>query len=64
VGGCSTGMHHALGNPLMVEVGDLFPQIEIFQQCWPARTGLQPVLVVGYLKALVASHGLAGLDGV
>jgi hypothetical protein len=22
------------------------------------------VLVVGYLKALVASHGLAGLDGV
>ena len=34
-------MNDALGNALMVKVGDFFPEDEILQQRWTARIGAQ-----------------------
>jgi hypothetical protein len=39
-------MDDALGNALMVEMGDLLAEDEILQQGRPARTDLQGVLIV------------------
>ena len=49
-------MHHALGNALVVEVGDLLAQDEVFQQRWPMRRGAQGVLVVGHGNALLGGQ--------
>ena len=68
-------MHDALGNALVVEVGDLLAQDEVFQQRGPKRMRAQRVLVVGNAQALVggqhwvrAARGLvqfaAGTDAV
>ena len=45
-------MHDALRNPLVVEVGDLFPEHEVFKQCRATRKGAQRVLVVGNRNSL------------
>ena len=46
-------MHDALGNALVVEVGNLLAQDEIFQQRRPARMRAQRVLIVRHNGALV-----------
>lgn len=46
----------------MVEMGDLFAQQEVFQQARATDAGLQRVLVVADLDALIVGHGVAGLD--
>ena len=52
-------MDDPLGNPLVVEVRDLFAHDEIFEQRRAARTGRKRVLVVGDLDALVGAQRLA-----
>jgi hypothetical protein len=52
-------MHDALGDALVVEVGDLLAQDEVFQQRRAAQAGLQRVLVVGDRHALVGGEHLA-----
>ena len=49
-------VHHALGNALVVEVIDLFAQHEVFEQRGAAQAGLERVLVVGNLHALVGGE--------
>jgi hypothetical protein len=44
VGGGSARMHDALGNSLMIEVGDPFPQEEILEQGGAAFPGFERVL--------------------
>ena len=39
-------MHDALGNPLVVEVHDLFAQDEIFKKGWAPNSPLKGVLIV------------------
>ena len=46
VGTRPSGMHDALWNSLMVEVRNFFPEDEVFQQCRPAQTSLQRIVVV------------------
>ena len=53
----AAGMHHALGNALMVEVEDLFAEVEIFQQGRAARALAQRILVVGDRNALLGGEG-------
>ena len=55
----ATRMHDAFRNALMVEVGDLFPQNEIFEQRRPPQAEFQRVLVVGDCHALVGRQRLA-----
>ena len=45
-------MHHALGNPLVVEMKDLLAEMKILDQGRPARTDLERVLVVRHRAAL------------
>lgn len=67
MGSGSPRVHDAL----MIEVGDLLAQNEIFQQCRAAQTGLQGMLVVGNGHALVGRQrivvsvfgGLGGIKG-
>ena len=61
-------MHDALGDALMVEVGDFLAQDEVFKQRRPFRVRAQRVLVVGDRCAMVgrqggvfAGHGLVQL---
>ena len=42
----------------MIEVRDFFTHDEIFEQRRSARTGLEGVLVVGNLDALISRQGL------
>src|SRR5690606_30142333 len=60
VGRRAAGVHDALGDALVVEVRDLLTHDEVFQQGWPAIPGLEGVLVVGDLHALVGGQRLAG----
>jgi len=53
-------LHDALGDALMVEVGDLLAHDEIFEQRRPTVAGLESVLVVGDLHALIGAQRLAG----
>jgi hypothetical protein len=46
-------VNDALGNTLVVEMGDLFPKDEILQKRRTARIGLERVLIVGKHDALV-----------
>ena len=46
-------------NTLMVEMGDFFPQDEIFQQRRAARSGAQGVLVIGDAHALIGGQRIA-----
>jgi hypothetical protein len=45
-------MDHPLGNALMIEVEDLFAEVEVVDQGWTAGTDPQHVLVVGDRTAL------------
>ncbi|MCW0414557.1 hypothetical protein NB689_000311 [Xanthomonas sacchari] len=54
--GAAARVHDAFGNALVIEVGDLFAQDEVFQQRRPARGGAQRVLVVGDRNALVGGQ--------
>ena len=58
----TAGMNDALGYALVVEMGDLLAQDEIFEQRRPAKPGLQRVLVVGYRNALIGrEHSPRGI---
>ncbi len=56
----ATRVHDALGDALVVEVRELVPQDEVFQQHRAAQAVLQGVLVVGDGHAQVGRQGLAG----
>ncbi|MNQ90660.1 hypothetical protein D3C85_1060120 [compost metagenome] len=60
MGSGSAGVNDALGNALMVKMRDLFTHDEVFEQRRPASPGLQRVLVVRHLDALIGAQGLAG----
>jgi len=47
VGPEASGVDDPLGDPLVVEVEDLFPEVEVFQQRRAPGAGLERVLVVG-----------------
>ena len=53
-------MDDALRDALVVEVGDLLPHDEVFEQGGPAGTGAQRILVVGDLHAMIGAQCLAG----
>ena len=59
VGGRAARMHHALGNPLVIEVGDLLAEDEVLEQRRPALAGLQRVLIVVDPEPLVRREMLA-----
>ena len=59
MGGRTPGMHDALRNAFVVEVGDLLAQDEVFQQGRPAQTGFQRILVVTDGDALIGRQHLA-----
>ena len=45
----------------MVEVSDLLPQVEVFQQCWAASTCLQRVIGVRQAQTLGRGQKVTGL---
>ena len=59
----AAGMDDALGNALVVEMGDLLAQDEILEQRRPARAALQRILVVGDRRALVGGERIVGGGG-
>lgn len=46
-------VHYALGNALVIEMGDLLAEDEVLEQRGPPKTGLERVLVVGDWHTLV-----------
>lgn len=46
-------VHHALGDTLSMEVGELLGQLVILEQDWPPRADRERVVVVIYRMALV-----------
>jgi len=48
----AAGMDHPLRDPLMIEVGDLLPQMKILQQRRAPRTGLEGMVGVGQPQPL------------
>ena len=54
------GMDDPLGNALVIEVGDLLPEVEVLQQSRPALAGLQRMISVGQPQALRRSEKLTG----
>jgi hypothetical protein len=59
VGAGAAGVDDALGDTLVVEVGDLLAQDEVFEEGGAAVADLQRLLVVADAAALVGSKGLA-----
>jgi hypothetical protein len=57
VGGGPARVHHALGNPFVVEPGDLLAQVEVFEERGSALTGLERVIGVVDAYALVGGKG-------
>ena len=53
-------VNDALGNAFMVKVRDFFTHDEVFQQRRPAGPGLQGVLIIRHLHALIGAQGLIG----
>ncbi len=49
----ATGMDDPLGNPLVIEVEDLLPKVEVLQQGRPALADAQGVLIVCDRSALL-----------
>ena len=62
VRGRATGVHHALGNALVVEVRDLLAQDEVFEQRRAARAGFERIVVVRDRHALVGRELRLRLD--
>ena len=60
----AASVDNPLGYALVVEMGDLFTEVEVLHQRGAAWSGLQGVLVVGNLDALIPAHHLAGFDSV
>lgn len=54
VGPVSACVNNALRDALVVEVKDLFAEVEALEECRPTRTGSKSVLVVGDRNALLA----------
>ena len=55
----AAGVHDALGNALVVEVRDLFAEVEIFEKGRSARARLERVLVIVDRQPLVrGEHGV------
>ena len=48
----AAGMHHPLGNALVVEMEDLLAEMEVLEQRRPARPDLERVLIVRNRSAL------------
>jgi hypothetical protein len=46
-------MDDPLQNPLMIEVGNLLTQNEIFEQSGPAASGFQRILIIAERDALI-----------
>ena len=61
VRGGAAGVHHALRDALVVEVGDLLPQVEVLQQRRAARARLQRVVGVGQPQTLGRRQEVTGL---
>jgi hypothetical protein len=57
----TTGVHDALGDALVIEVGDLLTEMEVLHEGWPALAGLQRMIGVGQPQALGGSEKLACL---
>ena len=53
-------MHDALGDALVIEVGDLLAKVEVFEQRRPAVTGLQRVLIILEAYTLVRRQHRTG----
>jgi len=49
-------VNDTLGNPLMIEMGDLLTEDEILQQRGAARAGPERVLIIGKCEALVGGE--------
>ena len=64
VRGRAAGVHDALRDALVVEVGDLLPQVEVLQQRRTACAGLQRVVGVGQPQALRGGQIVAGLGAL
>ena len=62
VGGGAAGVHHPLRDALVVEVGDLLPEVEVLQQRRAAGAGLQRVVGVRQPQALRRGQELTGLS--
>jgi hypothetical protein len=68
----ATGVHRALRDALVVEVGDLLAQVVILEQCRPPTTRLEGVIGVVQPSALrgrevlplLTSRGLPAADGI
>ena len=59
--GRAAGMDDPLRDPLVIEVGDLLPEVEVLQQGRPALAGLQRMIGVGQPQALRGGQELARL---
>src|SRR4029078_4878817 len=56
-------MHDALGDPLMIEVSDLFPENKVFEKRRTAKARLERGLVVRARDTLIRrQHASAGID--
>ena len=60
VGGDAACMDDTLGNPFVIEVGDLLAKDEVFEQRRATFTGLEAVLVVEDRQTLIAGQPLSG----
>ncbi len=60
---CSTGVHHTLRDPLVIEVHDLLAEVEVLQQRRSPHAGRQRVVGVGQALALCRSQEVAVLSG-
>ena len=54
----AAGVHHALGNALVVEVGDLLAEVEVLHEGRPALAGLERIVGVRDAHALVGRQVL------
>ena len=61
---CAARMDNPLRYALVIEVGDFFAEVKVLHQSRTAQSGLQRVLIVGNLDALVSAQNLARLNGV
>jgi hypothetical protein len=57
-------MHDALGDALMVKMGDLLAQDEIFEQARAALAALERILIVGDRRSLVGCEPLVRTAGI
>jgi hypothetical protein len=57
-------MHDALGDALMVEMGDLLAQDEIFEQARAPLAALERILIVGDRRSLVRRQPLLRTAGI